>query len=70
MVLDLAFLTTLDEATGLEEGECERADSFRFVLDVRALEEAKEAAEAESMAVALNIGTRAHSNSKERHKFS
>jgi len=38
----LAFLITLDEATGLEEGECGRADSFRFVLDVRALEEANE----------------------------
>jgi len=38
----LAFLTTLDEATGLEEHECGRADTFRFVLDVRALEEEKE----------------------------
>ena len=30
-----------------------------------ALEEAREAAEAESVAVALNIGTRAHSSSRE-----
>ena len=35
-----------------------------------ALEDAREATEAESMVVALNIGTRAHSTSKEGQKFS
>jgi len=34
----LAFLTTLDKASCLDEDECGRADSLRFVLELRALE--------------------------------
>jgi len=34
----LAFLGTMDAATGLEEGECGRADTLQFILEVRALE--------------------------------
>ena len=34
----LSFLTTLDKASCLDEDECGRADSFQFVLDLRALE--------------------------------
>ena len=34
------------------------------------LEEAREVAETESVAMALNIGTRAHSTSKEEQKLS
>ena len=34
----LSFLTTLDKASGLEEDECGLADSFQFVLDLRALD--------------------------------
>merc|ERR1719381_454575 len=34
----LAFLTTLDKASCLDEDECGRADSLQFVLDLRALD--------------------------------
>jgi len=35
----LSFLRTLDEASCLEEGECGRADSLQFVLDLRDFED-------------------------------
>merc|ERR1712158_137448 len=34
----LSFLITLDKASCLEEDECGRADSLKFVLDLRALD--------------------------------